>query len=419
MNMNKSKITKVVMALLVMTLIVGNLFAAGIKESEAGSLTVRILSVEKEASSSMLTVRSSDNKEFTICADRTTESSYPVSGLSVGDYLEVTLEGNRATNIRYINPLVSLGIKDLSISLDSVTSLQSLEERFSYTYGYLLLQSFASQGLFFDAGYYVKGALDGYQVSTGALEAGYYTLEELYANIETYQSTIWDAGLAAQDFGKTYESIAQVATLAKPEELSDAFSYTYGYLLAFNMLGQGIELDGNLYAAGSLDFACNNAPMMNDTEMQTAFAEYQQKVEAEYQAYLAEVTVTNLATANEFLDQNKANEGVITTDSGLQYQVLIPAEGAKPTAESTVEINYQLQMVDGTLIESSYDSGATAHFPVSQVIPGFSEALLTMNTGSVIRTWIHPAMGYGEMGTETIQPNSLLVFDIELVGIDE
>ena len=417
--MNKSKIAKVIMALLVITLIVPTLFAAGIKESEAGALTVRILSVETEGSSPVFTVRSTDNREFTIQADRTTESSYPVSGLSVGDYLEVTLQGNQATTIRYINPLVALGAKDISISLSSVTTLESLNDRFSYTYGYLLLQSFASQGLFFDAGYYVKGALDGYKVSTGALEAGYYTLEELYANIGTYQSTIWDAGLAAKDFGKTYESIAQVANLAKPEELAKAFSYTYGYLLAFNMLGQGIEIDGDLYAAGSLDFACKNPARMNDTEMQTAFAEYQQKVEQEYQAWMAEAAVTNLAAANDFLAQNKANEGVITTDSGLQYQVLQASEGTKPTEDSKVEVNYQLQMADGTLIESSYDSGATAHFSVSQVIPGFREALLTMNTGSVIRTWIHPEIGYGEAGTETIQPNSLLVFDIELVGIDE
>lgn len=77
-----------------------------------------------------------------------------------------------------------------------------------------------------------------------------------------------------------------------------------------------------------------------------------------------------------------------------------------------------MQMADGTVIESSYDRGETAHFPVDGLIDGFTEALLTMNTGSVVRTWIHPSLGYGEAGTDTILPNSLLVFDIELVGID-
>ncbi|HKM07159.1 MAG TPA: FKBP-type peptidyl-prolyl cis-trans isomerase, partial [Sphaerochaeta sp.] len=110
---------------------------------------------------------------------------------------------------------------------------------------------------------------------------------------------------------------------------------------------------------------------------------------------------------------------IVVTASGLQYQVLNATDGPKPTAMDTVEVNYQLQMIDGTLIESSYDRGETAHFPVTQVIPGFSEALLTMNVGSVIRTWIHPDLGYGATGTETILPNSLLVFDIELVGIDK
>ncbi len=80
-----------------------------------------------------------------------------------------------------------------------------------------------------------------------------------------------------------------------------------------------------------------------------------------------------------------------------------------------MEVNYQLQLIDGTLVESSYDMGQTAHFPVSGLIEGFTEALLTMNTGSVLRTWIHPGLGYGEMGTETILPNALLIFALSLL----
>ena len=153
--------------------------------------------------------------------------------------------------------------------------------------------------------------------------------------------------------------------------------------------------------------------------MQIAFTEYQQILEAEYAEWLSEIAASNLADAEAFLAANKANDGVITTASGLQYQVLTPATGAIPTMADHVEVNYQLQMIDGSMIESSYDMGEPAHFPVSGLIEGFTEALLTMNTGSVIRTWIHPALGYGEAGTETILPNSLLVFDIELVSIED
>lgn len=418
-NMNKSKIAKITVALLAMALIVPTLFAAGIKESDPQAVTVRIVAIENEGFSPAFTVRSADNQQFTITTDRTTESSFPVSALSAGDYLEVTLDGSVATAIRYINPLVALGVKDIFISDEAATSLATLQEKFSYTYGYLLLQSFASQGLFFDEGYYVKGALDGYAASMSGEQTGYYTLDELYATIEEYQNTVWQAGLAPQAFGKGYQDLALVADLPKPEDLTLAFSYTYGYLLAYNMRSQGIELDGNLYAQGALDFASGNPLLMSEQEMQAAFVEYQQVVEEKYAQWLKEVTVTNLSDAEAFLAFNKTNEGIVVTPSGLQYQVLTPSDGPKPTASDTVEVNYQLQMIDGTIIESSYDRGETAHFPVTQVIPGFSEALLTMNTGSVIRTWIHPELGYGVNGTETILPNSLLVFDIELVGIDK
>lgn len=416
--MNKSKIAKITVALLAMALIVPTLFAAGMKESDPQSVTVRILNVVQEGSSPVLTVRSLDNQQFTIRADRTTESSFPVSALSGGDYLEVVLDMDKATNIRYINPLVAVGALDVYISDAEATSLASLHERFSYTYGYLLLQSFASQGLFFDTGYYVKGALDGYEASMAEGQMGYYTLEELYDNIEEYQNTIWQAQLAPQDFSEGFADIADVADLPKPEDITKKFSYTYGYLLAYNMLGQGIEIDGDLYAQGALDLASDNKTLMNEEEMQIAFIEYQQIIEEKYALWLEEVAVTNLVDAEAFLESNKANDGVIETASGLQYQILTAAEGPKPTDMDTVEVNYQLQMIDGTLIESSYDRGETAHFPVTQVISGFSEALLNMNVGSVVRTWIHPDLGYGANGTESILPNSLLVFDIELVGID-
>ncbi|MDD4572747.1 MAG: FKBP-type peptidyl-prolyl cis-trans isomerase N-terminal domain-containing protein [Sphaerochaeta sp.] len=416
--MNKSKIAKITVALLAMALILPTLFAAGMKESDPKSVTVRILNVVQEGSSPVLTVRSLDNQQFTIRADRTTESSFPVSALGAGDYLEVVLDMDKATNIRYINPLVAVGALDVYISDAEATSLVSLHERFSYTYGYLLLQSFASQGLFFDTGYYVKGALDGYKASMAEDQMGYYTLEELFDNIEEYQNTIWQAQLAPQNFSEGFKDIADVAELPKPEDITKKFSYTYGYLLAYNMLGQGIEIDGDLYAQGALDLASNNKTLMNEEEMQIAFIEYQQIIEEKYALWLEEVAVTNLVDAEAFLEANKANDGVIETASGLQYQVLTPAEGPKPTDMDTVEVNYQLQLIDGTLIESSYDRGETAHFPVTQVISGFSEALLNMNVGSVVRTWIHPDLGYGANGTESILPNSLLVFDIELVGID-
>lgn len=417
--MNKSNRTKVVVTLLAMILISSSLFAMGMKESDRAAVTVRILTTMNQNGQVTLVARSADNQDLTFQAGSYTDASYPIASLGAGDYVEVVLDNNKAMNIRYINPLVTLGVLPYSISMERATELESLTDRFSYTYGYLLIQSFSSQGLFFDAGYYVKGALDGYKDSLSEVPNGYYSLEELYANVNDYQEKVWNAGLANTDYGKSYTSISEVTGLAKPEDLSDAFSYTYGYLLALNMAGQGITVNGDLYAQGALDYACDNQLLMNDAEMQVAFTEYQQILEKEYQEWIAEIAVSNLAEAEAFLAQNSSNEGVVVTPSGLQYQVLTPATGNKPVLADTVEVNYQLQLIDGTVVESSYDMGQTAHFPVNGLIEGFTEALLAMNTGSVVRTWIHPSLGYGEMGTETILPNALLIFDIELVGIDQ
>lgn len=417
--MNKSNRTKVVVTLLAMILISSSLFAMGMKESDPAAVTVRILTTMNQNGQITLVARSADNQDLTFQAGSYTDASYPIASLGAGDYVEVVLDNNKAMNIRYINPLVTLGVLPYSISMERATELESLTDRFSYTYGYLLIQSFSSQGLFFDAGYYVKGALDGYKDSLSEVPNGYYSLEELYANVNDYQEKVWNAGLANTDYGKSYTSISEVTGLAKPEDLSDAFSYTYGYLLALNMAGQGITVNGDLYAQGALDYACDNQLLMNDAEMQVAFTEYQQILEKEYQEWIAEIAVSNLAEAEAFLAQNSSNEGVVVTPSGLQYQVLTPATGNKPVLADTVEVNYQLQLIDGTVVESSYDMGQTAHFPVNGLIEGFTEALLAMNTGSVVRTWIHPSLGYGEMGTETILPNALLIFDIELVGIDQ
>ena len=127
--MNKSKIAKISVAFLAMALIVPTLFAAGMKESDPQSVAVRVISVEQQGVSPLLTVRTVDNKQFTIRTDKTTESSFPVSGLSAGDYLEVNLDMDKATTIRYITPLVTLGAMDLYISTAEMTSLSTLEDR--------------------------------------------------------------------------------------------------------------------------------------------------------------------------------------------------------------------------------------------------------------------------------------------------
>lgn len=149
--MNKSNRTKVVVTLLAMILISSSLFAMGMKESDPAAVTVRILTTMNQNGQVTLVARSADNQDLTFQAGSYTDASYPIASLSAGDYVEVVLDNNKAMNIRYINPLVTLGVLPYSISMERATELESLTDRFSYTYGYLLIQSFSSQGLFFDA----------------------------------------------------------------------------------------------------------------------------------------------------------------------------------------------------------------------------------------------------------------------------
>jgi FKBP-type peptidyl-prolyl cis-trans isomerase len=415
--MNKSKFVKFATTLVVMTIMVPMLFAAGMKETAQGAVVGRIVSVERIGASDEITVRTENGEMAAYLAGAQTESSFPVASLAVGDYIEIVASDRMATSIRFINPLVALKIKDISISSSMAEIPETLVERFSYTYGYMLLETFAGQNLYFDGGYYIKGALDAVSTVRDNVP-GFYTTDTMYDLIDQYQQEIWEQGLAATDYGQPYESVEEIMALPVTEDLAYSFSYTYGYLLTYNMLAQGIELDDDYYVAGLMDCAFDNETLLTETQRQDAFTEYQQKVEEDYAEWVEQAKVVNLEAAETYLEENATNEGVITTDSGLQYQVQTEGTGPKPVATDTVEVNYQLQLADGTIVDSSYDSGSPAKFRVDQVIPGFQEALLNMNTGSVIRCWIHPSLGYGEEGNQNIEPNTLLIFDIELVSID-
>ncbi len=136
---------------------------------------------------------------------------------------------------------------------------------------------------------------------------------------------------------------------------------------------------------------------------------------------MAEQKLKDEATKKEgdaFLDKNKTKEGVITTESGLQYIVLKEGNGPKPTESDKVKVHYEGRLLDGTVFDSSIKRGAPAEFSVSGVIKGWSEALQLMKTGSKYKLFIPPDLAYGERGAgSAIPPNSTLVFELELLEI--
>lgn len=132
-----------------------------------------------------------------------------------------------------------------------------------------------------------------------------------------------------------------------------------------------------------------------------------------------EKLAATLKEGEDFLEQNKKRDGVVTTPSGLQYEVLQQGTGDKPSATDNVKCHYHGTLINGTVFDSSVQRGQPATFPLNMVIKGWTEALQLMPVGSKYRLFLHPSLAYGErQAGATIAPNSTLIFDVELLGIE-
>ena len=157
---------------------------------------------------------------------------------------------------------------------------------------------------------------------------------------------------------------------------------------------------------------------LGEAEAQQIVQEFFAKQEEKQKAEAAEKGKAAKQDGEKFLAENGKKEGVITTASGLQYQVLREGNGQSPKATDTVECHYEGTLIDGTKFDSSYDRGQTATFPLNQVIAGWTEGLQLMKEGGKYRFFIPYDLGYGERGAgASIPPFSTLVFDVELVSV--
>ena len=126
----------------------------------------------------------------------------------------------------------------------------------------------------------------------------------------------------------------------------------------------------------------------------------------------------NLAIADSFLEENGSRPNVVTTDSGLQYEVIVEGTGSSPKETDQVTVHYEGTFLDGKIFDSSVQRGEPAEFSLNQVIIGWTEGLQLMKTGGKTRLFVHPELGYGPGGRPGIPPNALLIFEVELLGID-
>ena len=183
-----------------------------------------------------------------------------------------------------------------------------------------------------------------------------------------------------------------------------------------DQLVQGAFKDVSLACviAGITDSMEGNESAVPEAELSAAFQEIMARMEAEQKAASADV----IAAGETFLSENGQRLEVTVTDSGLQYEVLTQGIGEKPTAASTVSCHYHGTLIDGSVFDSSVERGQPAEFPVSGVIPGWTEALQLMNVGSKYRLYVPSELAYGERGAGgAIGPYQTLVFDVELLAV--
>lgn len=179
------------------------------------------------------------------------------------------------------------------------------------------------------------------------------------------------------------------------------------------------RLDMPAFMKGIEDALAGADPALDQEVIQTALQAFSQSIMENQQAEQARLAETNLAEGEAFCAENAAKEGVTTTESGLQYEVLREGDGPRATADQQVRLHYRGTLIDGTEFDSSYD-GEPAVFPVGQVIPGFSEALQLMPMGSHYRVVIPGDLAYGPAGAgQDIGPNATLIFEIEVLEIVE
>ena len=192
----------------------------------------------------------------------------------------------------------------------------------------------------------------------------------------------------------------------------DKISYALGLGIGHQLKNMGIEnFSVEDFAQSIKDVMEDKATAMTSQEAQTLLNTYfQEKQKAESQKAISE--------GKAFLEENGKKEGVVTTKSGLQYEVLTEGTGKQPKATDTVRCHYEGSLINGSIFDSSYKRGEPAEFGLSQVIPGWTEGVQLMKEGAKYRFYIPYGLGYGENGAgSSIPPYSTLIFDVELIKV--
>nr|CAA6819534.1 MAG: FKBP-type peptidyl-prolyl cis-trans isomerase FklB (EC [uncultured Thiotrichaceae bacterium] len=212
----------------------------------------------------------------------------------------------------------------------------------------------------------------------------------------------------------TFSTTAMAGSL---DTLEQRLSYILGQN-AVKQLGElELKLDQDAFKL-AIEEAGAEKPSLSEEEIVNTIKEAQKQAAEKQQKKMAAAAEENVKIGKEYREANAKKEGVVVTESGLQYKEVTSGKGEIPKSTDKVKVHYKGTLIDGTVFDSSYDRGEPATFPVTGVIKGWVEALQLMNVGDKFQLTIPPEIAYGARGTGSdIGPNATLLFDVELIEI--
>lgn len=234
--------------------------------------------------------------------------------------------------------------------------------------------------------------------------------------------------LASEGAGEAAKAVPTAASPSALKGQKEKASYVLGLEVGKGFRKQPVEVDPDLFLKGFRDGLAGSGTLLTEEEIRLTLAELQAELkrkqgasEAEKVLAASQAAEKNKTDGEAFLAANKAKEGVVTLENGLQYKILKAGDGKKPTVDDTVVCQYRGTLLDGTEFDSSYKRNRPATFPLKGVIKGWTEALQLMPVGSTWQIFIPSYLAYGERGQPKgqIPPNATLVFEVELVSTQE
>jgi FKBP-type peptidyl-prolyl cis-trans isomerase FklB len=222
------------------------------------------------------------------------------------------------------------------------------------------------------------------------------------------------AGKAAAAKSKKASALTTLTTQ------KEKISYALGMNVGAGLHQQSVEVDPKLFLQGLKDALAGGKTLMTEDEVRTALTQLQNQLRSKQEEKMKQAAETNKKEGEAFLLANKSKEGIVALPSGLQYKILTPGTGPKPTATDTVVCNYRGTLVNGKEFDSSYKRGQPATFPVAGVIKGWTEALQLMPVGSKWQLFLPSELAYAQRGAGAdIGPNATLIFEVELLSIQD